>query len=83
LHFKYMTDLGNLQQKVAHDKGETDGWNAKVKEEQKDLACGVLIKCADICNVVSRQSSRQCTLRPTDIISRRASSTRLPSGPTS
>jgi hypothetical protein len=53
LHFKYMSDLGNLQQKIAHDKGETDGWNAKVKEEQKDLACGVLIKCADICNVVS------------------------------
>jgi hypothetical protein len=55
LHFKYMTDLGNLQQKIAHDKGETDAWNVKMKEEQKDLACGVLIKCADICNVVSGQ----------------------------
>jgi hypothetical protein len=53
LHFKYMSDLGNLQQKIAHCKGETDAWNAKFKEEQKDLACGVLIKCADICNVVS------------------------------
>jgi hypothetical protein len=53
LHFKYMSDLGNLQQKIAHDNGDTDAWNAKVKEEQKDLACGVLIKCADICNVVS------------------------------
>jgi 3',5'-cyclic-nucleotide phosphodiesterase len=55
LHFKYMSDLGSLQQKIAHDKGETDGWNVKVKEEQKDLACGVLIKCADICNVVSNR----------------------------
>jgi hypothetical protein len=52
LHFKYMSDLGNLQQKVAHDKGVVDGWSAKVQEEQKDLACGLLIKCADICNVV-------------------------------
>jgi 3',5'-cyclic-nucleotide phosphodiesterase len=53
LHFKYMSDLGNLQQKVAHDKGVVDGWSAKVQEEQKDLTCGLLIKCADICNVVS------------------------------
>jgi len=55
LHFKYMTDLGNLQQKIAHDQGDTDGWNSKMKEDQKDLACGVLIKCADICNVVRRR----------------------------
>ncbi|KAH4995035.1 hypothetical protein HBI76_009460 [Parastagonospora nodorum] len=54
LHFKYMTDLGNLQQKIAHDQGDTDGWNSKMKEEQKDLACGVLIKCADICNVARK-----------------------------
>jgi hypothetical protein len=53
LHFKYMSDLGNLQQKVAHDKG-TDSWSAKIREENKDLACGLLIKCADISNVVSR-----------------------------
>ncbi len=53
LHFKYMSDLGNLQEKIAHDKGVLDGWSAKVREEQKDLTCGLLIKCADICNVVS------------------------------
>jgi hypothetical protein len=53
LHFKYMTDLGNLQQKIAHDNGVTDGWSGKVKEENKDLTCGLLIKCADISNVVS------------------------------
>ncbi|KAL1796938.1 hypothetical protein ACET3X_005478 [Alternaria dauci] len=54
LHFKYMSDLGNLQQKVAHDKGVVDGWSAKVQEEQKDLTCGLLIKCADICNVARK-----------------------------
>jgi hypothetical protein len=53
LHFKYMSDLGSLQEKMAHDKGVTDGWSVKVREEQKDLTCGLLIKCADICNVVS------------------------------
>jgi 3',5'-cyclic-nucleotide phosphodiesterase len=53
LHFKYMTDLGNLQSKLAHDKGVIDGWSVKVREEHKDLACGLLIKCADISNVVS------------------------------
>jgi len=53
LHFKYMTDLGNLQQKIAHDNGVTDSWSVKVREENKDLTCGLLIKCADISNVVS------------------------------
>ena len=52
LHFKYMSDLGNLQEKVAHDKGITDGWSVKIREEHKDLTCGLLIKCADISNVV-------------------------------
>ncbi|KAL7779114.1 hypothetical protein CFE70_008617 [Pyrenophora teres f. teres 0-1] len=54
LHFKYMSDLGYLQQKVAHDKGAVDMWNSKVQDEQKDLTCGLLIKCADICNVARK-----------------------------
>ncbi|XPS71402.1 3',5'-cyclic-nucleotide phosphodiesterase [Ascochyta lentis] len=54
LHFKYMSDLGSLQEKVAHDKGVTDGWSVKVREEHKDLTCGLLIKCADICNVARK-----------------------------
>ncbi|KAF2691942.1 HD-domain/PDEase-like protein [Lentithecium fluviatile CBS 122367] len=54
LHFKYMTDLGNLQQKIAHDQGATDSWSGKVKEEHKDLTCGLLIKCADISNVARK-----------------------------
>lgn len=59
LHFKYMSDLGNLQQKLAHNKGVIDDWNAKVREEYRDLACGLLIKCADICNVVSLHNSKK------------------------
>ncbi|CBX95047.1 hypothetical protein LEMA_P114620.1 [Plenodomus lingam JN3] len=54
LHFKYMSDLGSLQEKVAHDQGILDAWNVKVREEQKDLTCGLLIKCADICNVARK-----------------------------
>lgn len=53
LHFKYMTDVNKLQEKLAHEKGVTDGWNEKTREEHRDLACGLLIKCADISNVVS------------------------------
>ena len=51
LHFKYMTDLGNLQQKV-HDNGGTDGWSPQILEDYRTLTCGLLIKCADISNVV-------------------------------
>ncbi|KAF1951767.1 HD-domain/PDEase-like protein [Byssothecium circinans] len=54
LHFKYMADLGNLQEKIAHDKGVTDAWSVKVREENKDLTCGLLIKCADISNVARK-----------------------------
>lgn len=54
LHFRYMADMGNLQEKLAHNKNTLDGWSAKMLEETKDLACGLLIKCADISNVVSR-----------------------------
>lgn len=80
LHFRYMSDLGSLQQKVAHDNGVLDGWSVKVKEEQKDLTCGLLIKCADICNVVCLNylplTYHMLTLP------RRASSRPLPNGPT-
>lgn len=54
LHFKYMADLGNLQEKLAHNNGGIDGWSPKVLEEYRDLICGLLIKCADISNVARR-----------------------------
>lgn len=52
VHFKYMADLGYLQEKLAHNKNTLDGWSLKILEEYRDLACGLLIKCADISNVV-------------------------------
>jgi hypothetical protein len=81
LHFKYMSDLGNLQSKLAHEKGDIDGWSVKVCEEQKDLACGILIKCADISNVVSR--TIQPHIRASLILLRHANSIQQQSGPTS
>lgn len=53
LHFDYMKKLGWLQDKLHENKGTTDGWNGRLIEEQRTLACSLLIKCADISNVVS------------------------------
>ena len=52
VHQKYMTDLGNLQEKLHHNQG-TDGFNAQQLEEYRILTCALLVKCADISNVVS------------------------------
>lgn len=51
LHFEYMKKLGFLQEKL-HENGGTHGWNGRTLEENRTLACGLLIKCADISNVV-------------------------------
>ena len=61
LHFKYMTDLGNLQDKLHHNNNSLDGWNLKQLEEYRDLACGILIKCADISNVAA-EIPRRCSM---------------------
>ena len=53
LHFKYMTEMGVLQEKIAASQSLADGWVPKVTDETRDLVCGLLIKCADISNVVS------------------------------
>ena len=52
LHFDYMKKLGFLQEKL-HENGGTHGWNGRTLEENRTLACSLLIKCADISNVVS------------------------------
>ena len=52
LHFKYMEDLSNLQEKIRQDKS-TEGWSQQTVDEYRTLTCGLLIKCADISNVVS------------------------------
>lgn len=52
LHFDYMKKLSDLQERL-HENNSTDGWNGRMLEEQTALACALLIKCADISNVVS------------------------------
>ena len=54
LHFDYMKKLGWMQEKL-HENGGTDGWNGRLMEEQRTLACSLLIKCADISNIVRFQ----------------------------
>ena len=52
MHFNYMKELGNLQGKVHHNNG-TDGWSPQVLDDYRILTCALLVKCADISNVVS------------------------------
>ena len=50
LHFKYMSDLKDLTE-ATKDKG-TEGCNPQRLDEYRILTCALLIKCADISNVV-------------------------------
>ena len=52
LHFEYMKRLADLQGKL-RENNSTEGWSAAMVEEQKALVCALLMKCADISNVVS------------------------------
>lgn len=52
LHFDYMKKLGDLQEKLQHNNNSTEGWNGRQLEDYRTLACSLLIKCADISNVV-------------------------------
>jgi hypothetical protein len=61
MHFDYMRKLRDLQDKL-HAENSTEDWTEPVKNEQKALACALLIKCADISNVVSH-SPRGFTAR--------------------
>lgn len=62
MHFNYMKELGNLQGKVHHNDG-TDGWSPQVLDDYRVLTCALLVKCADISNVVSNfaKVNRICT----------------------
>lgn len=51
LHFEYMKKLADLKEKLSANDS-TEGWNSRTIDEQKSLACALLIKCADISNVV-------------------------------
>lgn len=51
LHFDYMGKLEKLKRKTEKDGG-ADRWEAKTIAEHRTLLCALLIKCADISNVV-------------------------------
>ena len=51
VHSDYMQQLGQLQEKI-RESTNTDSWSPKDREAYKVLTCGLLIKCADISNVV-------------------------------
>lgn len=51
LHFEFIKRLGDVQAKL-QENNSTDGWNGREIEDKKELACALLIKCADISNVV-------------------------------
>ena len=51
VHSDYMQQLGQLEEKI-HESTNTDSWSPKDREAYKVLTCGLLIKCADISNVV-------------------------------
>lgn len=59
LHFDYMRKLSDVQ-KVLHKEKSTDGWDGRQLEERKALACSLLIKCADISNVVCVEALPVC-----------------------
>ena len=52
VHHEYMQQLLNLQEKI-HESKTVDGWAPKHVDSFRNLVCGLLIKCADISNVVS------------------------------
>ncbi|CAN8096705.1 unnamed protein product [Discula destructiva] len=56
LHFDYMKKLADLKEKLSANDS-TEGWNSRMVEEQKGLACALLIKCADISNVARRHET--------------------------
>lgn len=73
LHFDYMKKLGWLQEKL-HENGGTSGWNGRVVQEYRTLACSLLIKCADISNVARNfDVAARWTMILTDEFSRQAS----------
>lgn len=51
VHFQYMSRMAELQQKY-RDDGEIDRWSNQDLETYSSLVCGLIIKCADISNVV-------------------------------
>lgn len=54
-HTIYMADLTKLRTSFESNGASIQGWNDVILEKYRRLVCCLLIKCADICNVVSSQ----------------------------
>lgn len=74
LHFDYMGKLDKLKKKLEKDLHRN--WDAKTTGEYRSLLCALLIKCADISNVVSYCCSlsqliveTNCDVRPGNTMS--------------
>ncbi|KAF4970122.1 hypothetical protein FZEAL_10105 [Fusarium zealandicum] len=65
LHFDYMKRLGDVQERL-QESSSVDGLNGRQLEENRTLACSLLIKCADISNVAR---SHEIALKWTYILS--------------
>ncbi|KAM5351564.1 hypothetical protein ACJ41O_004287 [Fusarium nematophilum] len=65
LHFDYMKKLGDVQERL-QENNSTDGWNGRQLEDNRALACSLLIKCADISNVAR---NHEIALKWTNILS--------------
>jgi len=52
VHAQYMLQLGKLSEVVAKQGQALEGISQVTREEYRELLCCLLIKCADICNVV-------------------------------
>lgn len=55
LHFEYMGKLDKMRKMFEKD-GSSESWDQKTISEHKTLICALLIKCADISNVVGLSS---------------------------
>jgi hypothetical protein len=56
LHFDYMKQMGDAQEKL-HENKTIDGWDGRALEAHKVLICALLIKCADISNVARKHDT--------------------------
>jgi 3',5'-cyclic-nucleotide phosphodiesterase len=52
VHFTYMSRMAELQEKYRQNEDLSE-WTAQERDTYKALLCGLIIKCADISNVVS------------------------------
>jgi hypothetical protein len=50
-HFDYMTQLGELKERISNSEAEVEEWSDKEKGQSRELVMAILMKAADISNV--------------------------------